>query len=107
MTRTAIPEAPIRCPCCGAQTGKQRISGFFAGNKRRILEALEGRPEGVPLSRLVDAVYGSRPDGGPLSAKTTLKVVVHQIRQDLAPMGWVIPSAKTGGYRLEPIEVSQ
>lgn len=70
----------------------------------RIVEALAaGRHRLTPIETLVDAVYGDRPDGGPLNAANCLKVRISYLRPKLASFGWGIENKHSLGYRLTPL----
>lgn len=68
---------------------------------RRLLRQLVDNPEGQTLRQLQDALYCDAPDGGPISAKSTLRKWIFDIRGALLP-GWTVNVITHGsGYRLE------
>ena len=59
----------------------------------------------VPTERIVDALYGSRQDGGPDGAAHAVRMQIHKMRTKLAAIGVEIETVGRGrgsdGYRLK------
>lgn len=71
---------------------------------RRLLEVLASQPgKWVTTTRIIDALYGDDPNGGPDNANLTIRVLVHTARPRLQAMGWDIESIR-GSRRLKEIE---
>ena len=73
----------------------------------RVLAALSGAYPGVMRRhRLIDAIYGDDPYGGPDTAGQVLAVVISNMRPPLRAIGVHICNAWGEGYRLElePLE---
>jgi len=51
---------------------------------------------GILSDRLFDAMYNDRIDGGPLSAKVVLRVIVYQLNARLLPFGLQVRAEHTG-----------
>lgn len=69
----------------------------------RIAAALIGSiPSGAvtPTAELVDAAYGDDPEGGPLTARDTIRKCVSDLRRRLGCIGVAIPASQYGyGWR--------
>lgn len=83
----------LLCTPCGQPTSD--FSGIDVAGLTRtetlILEALiSGRHRFTPMSALVDAVYGNRPDGGPLDPSKIIRVVISRMRPRLFTLGWTV-----------------
>lgn len=96
----------LLCKHCGQTTVE--FSGIDVTTltrvETRIVEALAaGRHRLTPIEVLIDAVYGDRPDGGPLNAAGCLKVRITSLRPKLASSGWTIENKHSLGYRLTPL----
>jgi len=89
------------CPNCGF---RHRSDGFasdlsregLSPRERTVLERLV-EAGGAPVTRakLVDAVYGDDPDGGPLFANANIAVYIYRLNQKLPPRGF---SVELHGY---------
>lgn len=64
---------------------------------RRLIAA---RGSVVALGGLIDAVYGSRSDGGPLWADRSTKHGVYVLKHKARRHGWDIVNLRGFGYRL-------
>lgn len=96
--------ARLLCTHCGQPMGD--YSGIdIAGLTRTetlILEALVvGRHRFTPMTALIDAVYGRRPDGGPLDPSKIIRVVISRMRPRLFTLGWTVELRWGVGYRLQ------
>jgi hypothetical protein len=84
------------CPYCGQPL--QRVTGR---ERRRLVEILARRPDGMTRRELADWLYADDPNGGP---ENTLAVcqLVHQARLQLSRQGYTILSDRGPGahYRL-------
>jgi hypothetical protein len=95
-----------QCPCCGqplreqAPTESLRFLGLNQ-TQRRIVETLvRSFGEWIPTRRLVEAVYGDRPDGGPDGAENVISVAVATARPILAAIGLTIQGKHGAGRRV-------
>lgn len=65
--------------------------------------------ETVPTERIVNAIYGSRADGGPEDAAHAIRRQIYKMRQKLASVGIEIETVGvtkgSEGYRLRPEHV--
>lgn len=83
-----------RRECC--QTcGREYPPPFTASAtvRRRLVEILAHRPDGVSVRELTELVYA---DGGPLTAQRSLNVIAHHANKQLAPQGYQIRAAWCG-----------
>lgn len=72
------------------------------GNQVRILAALHGvYPGAMHKRRIIDAMYGDDPDGGPDRADDCLRTSIARMRMPLLTIGVRILCEWTYGYRLE------
>lgn len=99
--------ARLLCTHCGQPMGD--FSGIdIAGLTRTetlILDALVAdRHRFTPMSTLVDAVDGDRPDGGPLDPSNGIKVVISRMHPRLSQLGWGIELRWGVGYRLQRLD---
>ncbi len=51
----------------------------------------------VPAERILDAMYGDDPDGGPEGGNKVLTVIAHRIRTKINPHGYTLRGHCTGG----------
>jgi DNA-binding response OmpR family regulator len=103
----------FKCPCCGHQTPttiqitdlREVCRGRISGRVLALLIEAKGR--GITAKALVNLVYADDPDGGPLNATPSMKVIICRLRRNLKPFGWTIPKthAQLGVYRLAPLVV--
>lgn len=88
------------CPHCGAPTLDESVP--LVGGPRVLYELLRDNPgQWIPSERLESALYGGRPDGGPLSARNTVNVYIHHIRKKLGS-GFIetrFSGVERGSYR--------
>lgn len=105
----------MHCPSCGHEIHTRAPVESLAGapfrrQQRVVVDALaEAYPRPVEIGKLVDAVYGHDPNGGPDIAGKAITSIVEHLRQKLSTYGWTIPKTtkgigQKGRYRLEPIE---
>ena len=87
------------CPCCGQPllpelhvTGRER---------RRLVDILARRPDGMTRRELADWLYADDPNGGPENTFAVCQLV-HQARLQLTAQGYTIISDRGPGahYRL-------
>lgn len=99
------------CPCCGAPV---RIEPWEAAledltpMQRRIAEAVAKRP-GLRRAELTDLVYAQDPDGGPMTADSSVASQISRMNQRLGRHGFRIASRHGGGYlgySVRPVQVS-
>lgn len=89
------------CPCCGAALDTVPYDALreleIGPNERAVLTVLLDRyPRSVSRDTLVNAVWGDRPDGGPLSAYNILSVTHLKLRSKIEPLGWTISKSFRG-----------
>lgn len=79
-------------------------------NQMRIIveELAKVYPRSVGKGRLIDALWGLDPNGGPDNPDNVLAARISVIRGRLQPLGWTIPRNMVGRgiygrYRLEQI----
>jgi hypothetical protein len=95
-----------QCPCCGQHLTERTPTEalrFLKLNQtqRRIVDTLvHSYGEWIPTRRLIDAVYGDRPDGGPDGAESVISVAVATARPILAGVGLTIQGKHGAGRRL-------
>jgi DNA-binding response OmpR family regulator len=69
--------------------------------ERRVAVALARRfGEWTTTEHILQAAYADRADGGPISARNTLSVTVHNLRQKLRPERLTIQGAPYSGRRM-------
>lgn len=88
------------CECCGqpilSDLERTLWTLPWSPTERRILERLlRSYDQDVGAAALIEAVYHDDVDGGPLDARKTITVFVHNIRKKLAPAGLTI-SCRSG-----------
>ncbi len=101
------------CPCCG-QPVTQAIDpyrlidhlsiGGIARAMARILAANFRRD--VHTALIVDCLYASTKNGGPMSAREIVGQTAHQLRKVLKPYGLTVTGTRSQGgqYRLDWID---
>jgi len=104
------------CPCCGGAVDPLAVlidseNGWisFAGQSARlsrthfdvVLVLLKSYPNVTTRENLYDSVYGMRPDCDWPEIKT-LDVLIHKVRQLIAPVGLKIETVWGRGWRLLP-----
>ena len=71
--------------------------------RQRMVNILANRPDGLTINNLVDLVYADDPDGGPVTAPSSLNVMAHKANKQLRAQGYQIKSMWMGRgaiYRL-------
>lgn len=94
-----------RCPQCGQiiPPANPFLAGFHRHPvKAAIYDVIALRPDGVTRAEVMDHVYRSRQDGGPLCGKTIVSVHIGQMNKKLERLGLCIRSSMGHGavYRL-------
>ena len=87
------------CPYCGQPLRLEpRVTGR---ERRRLVEILARRPDGMTRRELADWLYSDDPNGGPENTFAVCQLV-HQARLQLAAQGYTIISDRGPGahYRL-------
>lgn len=110
---------PVICPCCLQPMPADRAPvdalelAPLSPLQRRIVKALASSyPRRVTMQQLIDACYWDDPEGGPVTAETVIRKMLHEIRKKLPPYGWTIPRMNPGpavgynAYRLEALEAA-
>jgi hypothetical protein len=102
------------CPTCGHRAQAKAVPltqldlFITAPMQRRILRILAGTPQGCQIPELVAQIY-TGPDGGPVSASSSVWRQVSLLRKTLAPLGWAITKGWGKGARttlqLVPLEI--
>lgn len=89
------------CPCCGQPLTKAFNSmdalmlGQLAPIELTILRVLASYPGAwATTARLLEAIYGHRSDGGPISARQSLIVRICHLRKKMKPFGLDIESKR-------------
>lgn len=105
------------CPICGAEISAAlspeslKSISFGKTASRTILTLINSYPKPLTMEEIVNAVYWSDPNGGPLNAETVIRLTLPKIRKKLKPMGWTIQNiaatktgrSRVGKYLLMPI----
>lgn len=107
------------CPCCmrpledGQTVDLKDLSEVRMSKQHKVILAalIRAYPRSVTLGHLVDQLYSSDPNGGPVSAEMVLRVRLTELRKRLPEHGWAIPSntsgkGNRGTYRLKPVRVT-
>lgn len=100
------------CPTCGHALASASPAVLrdmhLPPQMRTIVDVLVAAyPRQVSVQRLIEALYGDRPDGGPDNPEGVLKTRISAIRKVVEAAGWTIPRhgyGESGRYRLEKIE---
>lgn len=86
------------CPTCGQALPMPRatvdalLTLPLGKNERRLIDVLaKAYPKPVEHWRLVHALYGDDPNGGPETADKIISVYMCRLRPKLRPLGWTIP----------------
>jgi len=99
------------CPCCGKpmQGGAPARALSFVKTLTRTEKAMlmalaDAYPRVLTAPVLIDAIWGDRADGGPLSASGSLGVMQTRINRKIKRYGWKIAGIRSaehsGGRRL-------
>jgi DNA-binding response OmpR family regulator len=108
------------CPCCGQPMPESALTwnhheGLLAGRGRavsfgpvtaNIFDVLwRAKGRAVPAEELVARVYANDIDGGPLTARKAVQVLIFKLREVLPAfrLAIVSPVWRDGGYRLVPL----
>jgi hypothetical protein len=102
---------PDTCPCCGGALREAvPVSALSAvplpDSERAILDlAIAAYPLGVSTAAIVNSIWGTRADGGPLDTKNGIGVRVYRLNAKIKPLGWRVCAVGHAfkGRRLEPI----
>lgn len=79
------------CPRCGSALPDEVAKEIGGWSCRRLYQLVrDAGPEGIHTRDLADKLYSDRPDGGPSTANSCIKVMVWRINQRIAPMGVAI-----------------
>lgn len=100
------------CPCCNQPTPINGVlfasntvsragqSAHFTPHEAAIFGAILKRaPEYVSSEKIIAAMYGAH--DGPENERNVVAVLASRMRRKLAPLGLVIESRYSKGYRLE------
>ena len=102
----------VVCPtCCQALPAGAQGQGAAAlelaadlrlGGQQRLifLHLAEAGRRGSSITKIIDALYVDDPEGGALTAKDGVRVVVHHLRRRLAITSWRVETILGFGYRL-------
>lgn len=106
------------CPCCGSALPPSLVGVEYLlqiplpPRELAFLKALTAvHPRPCTKEYLFEAMYGDRPDGGPLSGGRIVITYAYALRKALAAYGWTIPliygSGGQGRYRLVRLNPSK
>lgn len=100
------------CPCCGHEIDSVPIDGLaelpLTVTQRAYVEALVRiHPRPASFEYLVDALWGSDPNGGPAGARNTIDVHRVNINRKLRAVGWEIVTGRGRTKALRQIGVTQ
>ena len=95
------------CPCCGAAlpnavVPREELAGLLPTTlQQRAVQRLARKPGlFVTIHELVDYIYGTDPEGGPLTATEAARYLVLAVAARLRGTGWIIENRHGKGYRL-------
>lgn len=102
---------PDTCPCCGGELRDAvPVSALSAvplpDSERAILDlAIAAYPLGVSTAAIVNSIWGTRADGGPMDTKNGIGVRVYRLNAKIKPLGWRVCAVGHAfkGRRLEAI----
>ena len=90
------------CPCCGSELTEVPTMALLREialprHQLQILSALiDAFPRGCTKEFLIDVLYGSEPDGGPLTANNIISIYFSHLRPVLADYGWTVSHGRNG-----------
>lgn len=102
-----LAQADKVCPCCGQTLPPPGPDVHLTPRERTVFEAIRKAGKyGIPVERLINALYADHEDGGPLHAKHIVYITVRALKDKLAPFGAIINSygagrGTVGRYRYE------
>lgn len=94
------------CPCCGQELRcpgllwmplagvllrpADQMVAYFTKNERLLFDVVwqpyaAGSFKSTPFKKLLEAVYGDDPNGGPMSAGLCIYQVIHRIKKKIRP----------------------
>lgn len=87
------------------------LSANLSKQQQDIVDILaRAYPRRIHVDALIGTLYENDPSGGPDYATQVLRTQIFRIRQKIAPLGWTIPSNRSGCeaksycyYSLQPI----
>jgi hypothetical protein len=84
---------PGICPHCGRPFAPRfAVTGPI---RRRIVQAIANRPDGITLNELMDIAYADDPNGGP-EAPNSVHVIIKRANEQLARQGYQIKTMWRG-----------
>jgi hypothetical protein len=76
--------------------------------RQKLVNIIGARPDGIPISELVDQVYADCIDGGPVTAPRSVNVMIHKANKQLRPQGFQIEPMWLGrGARYRMVEIDR
>ena len=99
------------CACCGQTLPPKGLPRGveFTRRERMIFEVVQAAGKlGISSDRLFDRLYAADPDGGPLTGKKSMFVIIRRMNQKLAAVGLLVRApgggnGTTGSYTLRKI----
>lgn len=94
----------MKCPCCDSEIDEVPVAALAEirmppGQMKVMWELLRAYPKYVTMDSLIHALYSDDPDGGPLTPRNIMSVMMCRIREQLAPLGWTVSiNGKGRGY---------
>ena len=94
----------IKCPCCnGTGEIEPHTPVYLSRMQSRVWHFVRTAGAGIEGEKLVAKVYADDVDGGPLTARRSISVIINKANQRLAKAGQRIVARGTV-YRLEHFE---
>lgn len=96
------------CPHCNRPYPPDIYVGGPRGGRSRqkIYEFVKANPHGVTRQQIEDAVYGDYEDGGPLTAQSSIYVMIVKVNRVLRHHGFIIRAERGRGalYTLQELK---
>lgn len=110
------------CPCCGQPYPLETGKLSYLDSYRIVSNGIEAvtltptqykimlgvRQRSRSLDELVNYIYGERPDGGPVTARNCLAVIMSKLNARLAPLGVRVGAERKGAwappYKIEHVD---
>ena len=102
---TAKKPQRTKCPCCGASVPALRAENLprLGANQQALVNiCAQSRGARVTTDAIVERLWASDPEGGPLLPKKVVAVMVRQINTKTEPHGFKIEcgGGRRDGYRI-------
>lgn len=82
-----LPAGEVRLNFRQRTVQRGRAIAHMTPATMRLACAFFARPGGITMFELVDVLYGERADGGPDDAGRAVRVLLHELRERLRPLG--------------------